>query len=267
MGFKKGCIPWNKQKNIQKYCKQCNKKFIVTWNKNKNFCSQGCYHKFNEYIIEGYWTECNNCGILFKASNHIFNSSLLGEHIFCSNRCAKNFGRQIYFKVCENCGKTKQIKSSSLHSELHRTSHFLCSQKCKGEFNRKIYYLECEQCKKLYNPCRNCINMITRVSHNFCSKKCADDFKRIYENPIQAKRDREHIRRGFSDLWLFNIKTKIPEILDYTGHHDTNLFMIPIPRKMHLEIRGKTTIEHRNKVKNHWWYSFLGIDFILKENY
>ena len=70
--------------------------------------------------------------------------------------------------------------------------------------------------------------------------------------------------RRFKHIKLMNNPFK--NILEINYHHINDISTIPIPQVIHKKCGCNNRTLHRNKIKEHWIYDFLGINAIITEN-
>ena len=117
--------------------------------------------------------------------------------------------------------------------------------------------------KSSYSYCLVCGKRLNGIK--LCSKECKKQYyrnknKTVYSTHPELFGD----NRGFSHIKLMSNPFK--NILEINQHHINNIFTVPIPQGIHRKCCCNDRTLHRNKVKRHWIYDFLGINAIITEN-
>lgn len=117
--------------------------------------------------------------------------------------------------------------------------------------------------KSSYSYCLICGKQLN--GKKLCSKECKIKYYRNKNKTVYALHPELFGNRaGFRHIKLMSNPFK--NILEINYHHINNILTIPIPWKIHKKCVCNNRTLHRNRVKEHWIYDFLGINTIITEN-
>jgi hypothetical protein len=156
-----------KQKHLSAAtCLFCGKIFeYYPSEKDGKYCSQGCYKKSRNQLIE---VTCEYCGKKFMKK-----PSAIKEHTFCDNICrAKMWNNQVEL-TCKNCGKIfykRESITKNYNSEC-------CSRKCAGILKRNRIKRICKGCGTEFELKESAVFRDVERG-KYCKKECYTKFAR-----------------------------------------------------------------------------------------
>lgn len=138
-----------------KICAFCGKEFESKMS-NRMYCSDKCRHSVK--------TKCAYCG-----KNIIRNRRKDGIY-FCSRKCASFYSGKTILKECEHCGKSFDVKKSSVEYGWGK----YCSKECANSAMKVSHYKVCPQCGKTFEWSKR-----NRMDQTYCSRECMKEAFRI----------------------------------------------------------------------------------------
>lgn len=112
---------------IETKCDYCGKCFNHKPYRNRSYCSRDCSDKAGEYLKNGEYRNCKNCGQSFYTTDS-------DDQFFCSKSCHYESKREV--RQCANCGESFKVRLSDTPNH--------CSRKCWKEnaktYPRTLYY-------------------------------------------------------------------------------------------------------------------------------
>ena len=112
--------------------------------------------------------------------------------------------------------------------------------------------------------CLVCGVELKNFNAKLCSNKCRKEYRRNKHKTVYAINPELFNHRGLNHIKLMNNPFK--NIIKTENHHINNVFTVPLPQVIHRKCNTNNRISHRDRVKEHWIYDFLGIDAIITEN-
>lgn len=169
---------------LNKVCKQCEKKFIVSLScKKQKFCCKKCFGKYNNGINNPFYGKKHSLESLKKMSE---------------SRKGRKLSEEWKRKIGEsNKGKKYSLDTRKKMSESHKGKKLsLETRKKMSEVQKKGKYLNCKICNKEFWA----IPTQIKNGRKYCSIRCSSSDKdRVYERWNSGKKMSEEFKKKISE--------------------------------------------------------------------